>query len=71
MGLDAAGPAARAGLREGDIIVSVADKPTASVDDVHRVLAGGPLGEPVRIVFLRGVERLEVEAIPSEGRNAH
>jgi S1-C subfamily serine protease len=71
MGLDAAGPAARAGLREGDIVVSVADKPTASVDDVHRVLAGGPLGEPVRIVFLRGVERLEVEAIPSEGRNAH
>jgi len=71
MGLDAEGPAARAGLREGDVILSVAERPTASVDDVHRILSTWPLGQPVRIVFLRGVERLEVEAIPSEGRSSH
>ena len=67
MALEGQGPAARAGLREGDVIVAVAGRPTASVDDVHRVLAAWPLGQAVRIVFLRGVERLETDAVPAEG----
>jgi S1-C subfamily serine protease len=37
-GFDERGPASRSGLKVGDIVVGVDDKPVSSVDDIHRVL---------------------------------
>jgi len=37
-GLDERGPAARSGLRVGDIVVGLAELPVASIDDIHRAL---------------------------------
>jgi len=48
-GTAAAGPAARAGLRPGDVIVRVAGRPTASVDDVAAAIAPERAGHRITI----------------------
>jgi putative serine protease PepD len=53
------GPADRAGLQAGDVIVSIAGRPTRSVDDVVRALANERPGRKVAI-GLRGAGRAEV-----------
>jgi S1-C subfamily serine protease len=60
-------PAARAGLRERDLLVAVDHRPIETVDDVHRILATWPPGQPVILTVLRGQERLEVAVTPAEG----
>ena len=54
------GPARAAGLREGDILVSLDTHAITSLDDVHRVLTEDRIGQRVILGVLRGVERLEV-----------
>jgi S1-C subfamily serine protease len=45
------GPAAQAGLRRRDVIVGIADRPVASVDDLHRFLDEHPAGAfPVQVL---------------------
>ncbi|MGL4551880.1 MAG: S1C family serine protease, partial [Gemmataceae bacterium] len=44
VGLEDGGPAAEAGLREEDVIVSLGDEPTATIDDLHRMLMTLPVG---------------------------
>jgi serine protease Do len=50
----AEGAAARAGLREDDILVAVANVEVASVKDVDSVLARGDKSRPVNVLFRRG-----------------
>ena len=45
--MDPRGPAAQAGLKEGDLIVAINGQPLSSVDDLHRFLAEWPIGEAV------------------------
>lgn len=60
------GPADRAGLREGDLIVGVDGKTVGSVDDIHRLLAGWPVGSRLSLTVLRNSDRLQVQVIPGE-----
>jgi S1-C subfamily serine protease len=60
------GPAYRAGIREGDLLVSINGQVVESVDDVHRILADWPLDRAMPLVVIRGKERLEVEVTPVE-----
>jgi S1-C subfamily serine protease len=53
------GPADQAGVAEEDIIISLAEKPTATIDDLHKLLVQLPVGVPAPIVLLRGDRRLE------------
>jgi serine protease Do len=50
----AEGPAARAGLREGDVIVAVANVEVASVKDLEAALARLDKSRPVNVLFRRG-----------------
>jgi S1-C subfamily serine protease len=60
-------PADAAGLKEGDIIVSLDQKPMASVTDIHRLLSKDVIGKTLQIVFLREwTARLERTVIPAE-----
>jgi S1-C subfamily serine protease len=59
-------PAQRAGVRDGDVIVSLDGKPIAGIDALHRVLADLPTGIPAELVILRGVERVSLRLIPAE-----
>jgi S1-C subfamily serine protease len=58
--LDAGGPAGKAGLREGDIIVSLDSASIGSLDDLHRALTEDRIGATVMLGALRGSERVDL-----------
>ncbi|MFQ5989377.1 MAG: S1C family serine protease [Candidatus Methylomirabilales bacterium] len=60
------GPASKAGLREGDLIVAVNGHAVASVDDIHRLLTGWTAGSPLSVAILRNGEQLQVQVTPGE-----
>jgi S1-C subfamily serine protease len=59
--LEAGGPAATAGVRDGDLILAFDGQPVESLDDLHRALTEGRIGRAARLTLLRGPDRLEVE----------
>lgn len=59
-------PAAKSGIREGDLIVAINDQEVTSVDHIHRFLGEWPVGKPVKLTVIRGQDRLEKEVIPSD-----
>ncbi|MFZ0050147.1 MAG: trypsin-like peptidase domain-containing protein, partial [Desulfobaccales bacterium] len=66
--VDPQGPAAQAGFREGDLVVSINGQPLISVDDLHRFLAEWPIGKPVTLTVIRGLERLDLRVRPREAK---
>jgi S1-C subfamily serine protease len=66
LSVEADAPADQAGIQEGDLIVSLAESPTGSVDDLHKLLMQLPVGVPAPIVILRGERRLERWVVPDD-----
>ncbi len=66
MTLDPDGPAAKAGIAPGDIVLEMNGTPVESVDDLHRLLSEAAVREIARITLLRGVERKAVEVPVAE-----
>jgi len=64
--VEPSGPGARAGLREGDLILSINERIVTSVDDLHRFLAEWPLGNAATLNILRGMEQKRIEVLPVE-----
>jgi S1-C subfamily serine protease len=62
--LDPGRPAARAGLREGDIIIGVEAEPIGRLDDLHRTLTGSRIGRPLALTLLRGPLKLDADVVP-------
>jgi S1-C subfamily serine protease len=52
--VDAQSPAARAGLRDGDIIIRFGETTIRGVDDLHRVLIESAASRSLEIVVIRG-----------------
>jgi S1-C subfamily serine protease len=65
-GLEANGPAAQAGMREGDLIVGLADQAIAGLDDLQKRMSEIPVGIPAELVLLRGGRRLVRFVVPGE-----
>jgi S1-C subfamily serine protease len=63
------GPADQAGILEGDVLISLGERPTASVDDLHKLLTELPVGVPASLLLLRGERRLERLVVPNEYPN--
>jgi S1-C subfamily serine protease len=68
VGLDERSPARTAGLREGDVIVALDDKPVAGVDDLHRLLTDAQVGVRCVLTVIRYTERLLLPVVPEEAR---
>jgi S1-C subfamily serine protease len=64
--VEASGPAARAGVEAGDLIVRFGDAAVNGIDDVHRLLTGARIGERVALTVLRGAQKRELYAVPME-----
>src|SRR5512133_257412 len=63
-GIEPGSPASRSGLREGDIIVAIAEQPVSGIDDLHRCLNAKTIGVPTRLLVIRHTEKLEWIATP-------
>lgn len=48
------GPAARAGLRDGDVIAAIDGRALTGVDDLLRLLSGDRIGQPLTFTVIRG-----------------
>jgi len=65
-GTEPASPAARAGLREGDVIVAFAGESVSSIDELHRHLVASVIGIPTVFTVIRHTEKLDVIVTPEE-----
>jgi S1-C subfamily serine protease len=68
MSVDPRGPAALAGLREGDLVVALDDRVVRTVDDMHRMLVGRPFDDQLTIGVIRGDRRFDVALAPIEAQ---
>lgn len=59
-------PAARTGVRAGDVIISFGSQSVAAVDDLHRLLTLDRIGSRVPIMLIRRTEKLVIEIVPIE-----
>lgn len=59
------GPAARAGLRDGDLLVGFAGSPVTSVDDLHRLLRDWPAARGAELDVVRRGQRLRLAITPA------
>ncbi len=66
--LEPTGPAARAGIRENDVIVAINDHPVATIDDLLRELTGERIGQVTKLTLIRKTEKLDLYLTP-EGRS--
>jgi S1-C subfamily serine protease len=64
--LEPKGPAHRAGLREGDVIVAYGSHPVASIDELHRLLTEEQVGTKIELTLLRNGDKLTLEVVPEE-----
>jgi len=68
LSVEPASPAAEAGVRERDIMVSLDGQRVAGIDDLQRLLTDVRIGALTRLVVLRGAEKLEIAVTPLETR---
>jgi S1-C subfamily serine protease len=66
--VEADGPARAAGLRDGDIIVSLDSHPVTSLDDLHKLLTEERIGTTITLGLLRGVTRTDVHVTVADRR---
>jgi hypothetical protein len=63
-GVIGGGPAEQAGLQKGDVIVEIAGQTIANIYDYTYALELLKIGEPVKVVYMRGSERRETTLTP-------
>jgi S1-C subfamily serine protease len=64
--LETGGPARRAGIEAGDLIVAFDDQPVNGIDDLHRLLTGERIGAASRLTVVRRAQKLEFPVVASE-----
>ncbi|HEX2152228.1 MAG TPA: PDZ domain-containing protein, partial [Stellaceae bacterium] len=59
-------PAAKAGIKQGDVITSAGGQPVKQVGDLPRIVAGTPPGQPLDLTILRGGKEMKLAAMLGE-----
>jgi hypothetical protein len=67
-GVIGGGPAERAGLQKGDVIVEIAGQTIANIYDYTYALELLKIDQPVKVVYMRGTERRETTLTPAARR---
>jgi hypothetical protein len=67
-GVIGGGPAEQAGLMKGDVIVELAGQTVANIYDYTYALELLKVGQPVKVVYMRGNERRETQLTPAARR---
>jgi len=62
-------PASEAGLRRGDVIVSVDDEPIPSADDLRGLVLSRPVGRSVRLKVVRAEVEQELDVVLGDRRD--
>jgi S1-C subfamily serine protease len=62
------GPAARAGVKDGDVILGFAGVAVGGIDDLHRLLTAERIGIAAPLVVLRRGTRRELTIVPAESQ---
>ena len=57
-------PAAKSGLRYGDIVVAYGETPVSTVDDLHRLLTEEEVGKTSELMVIRATEKLHLSVVP-------
>jgi len=70
IGVEKQSPAERAGIVDGDVILTLDDMALRSVDDLHKLLTDTRIGASCRIALLRRTEKLELQIVPEEIGNS-
>src|SRR5256886_1909857 len=65
-GVEPDSPAARAGVKAGDIVVGFDGQTVSGIDDLHRLLVTERIGARTTIAVLRNADRLELPIVPEE-----
>jgi S1-C subfamily serine protease len=60
------GPAAKAGLQQGDVIVGYNKVPVEDYRHVQRLVADSPVGKPVTLAIVRKKQKLDVPVTVAE-----
>jgi S1-C subfamily serine protease len=60
------GPAGRAGLRTGDLLLTAGGKPVTAAQDLQRLMFADAIGQPLAITVMRNGALVDVIAEPSE-----
>jgi S1-C subfamily serine protease len=67
-GLEPGGPAEKAGLREGDVVLTFGGRPVRGIDDLHRALTEEAAGTSVALSLLRGGHLVGLDLVPELSR---
>ena len=59
-------PAARAGLRTGDLIVAVDGRPVETMSELQRLLVDETIGSTVTFTVMRKARLVEIDVVPLE-----
>jgi Zn-dependent M28 family amino/carboxypeptidase len=64
-GVIGGGPAEQAGLQKGDVIVQIGEQTIANIYDYTYALEVLKVGQPVKLVYMRGTERRDTTLTPT------
>jgi hypothetical protein len=67
-GVVGGGPAEQAGLQKGDVVVEIAGQAITNIYDYTYALDLLKIGQPVKVVYMRGTERRETTLTPAARR---
>jgi serine protease Do len=62
-------PAAKSGIKRGDVIVSFDGKPIKEIDQLPRIVAATPVGKKAKVGLIREGSSVEVDVTITEGKD--
>jgi S1-C subfamily serine protease len=68
LSVESGSPAEKAGLNDGDVIITFGNEPVSGIDDLHRFLTDERIGTATSVTVLRRGMRRDLTIIPAESR---